>query len=278
MIRTLLFRLLTELSSRPIIARWLGFFAKSKYSKVLIPLFASHFRIAVSEAEKSIEEYASLNEFFIRKLRPGARPINTDADQVVSPVDGAIAAIGEINWNDEFVVKGQRYSIKDLLQDNNVAASFIGGAFIVIYLSPSNYHRIHSPVDGLVTAHQRIPGKIYPVHDASMRMMPKVLSRNARLITYFSTPSGAFACVKVGAMNVSSIQYSTGESPPTAVMKGDDLAFFEFGSTVILCWERNTMRLIESIKVDMAIRMGESIGTLIHIVHSLESDKHIPHE
>ncbi|HZG78214.1 MAG TPA: archaetidylserine decarboxylase [Paenibacillus sp.] len=258
-----LFRALTELSSRPSIARMAGAFAKSAASRRLIPRFAAFYRIAIEEAEHGIEKYATLNDFFIRKLKPGARPVDPDERAVVSPVDGLVAETGTIRPDRTFLVKGQSYTVDELLNGSPHAARYMDGTFAVIYLSPANYHRIHSPVEADVIESDRIPGAVYPVNDPSLRLMRRVLSRNVRLVTYLQSEGGATtALVKVGAMNVASIRYAAGDQPPSHVAKGEELAYFEFGSTVVLLWERGRFAPSSALSPGSKVRMGEKIGEL----------------
>jgi len=258
-----IFRSLTELTSRPAIAKLVGAFAKSSASRRLIPKFAAMYRIAVEEAELSIEEYASLNDFFIRRLKAGARAVDAGERSVVSPVDGTVADAGVVGPGRAFLVKGQTYTVDELLSGSPHASRYDGGAFAVIYLSPSDYHRIHSPIDAAVIESDRIPGKVYPVNDPSMRLMRKVLSRNARLVTYLESCGTTTALVKVGAMNVGSIQYAAGDRPPERIKKGEELAYFEFGSTVVLLWEKGAFVPSEKLAVGAKLRMGEKIGDIL---------------
>ncbi|MCI3919943.1 archaetidylserine decarboxylase [Paenibacillus sp. TRM 82003] len=256
------FRLLTELTSRKSVARAAGAFAKSPVSRRLIPRFASLYRIPVEEAERELAEYASLNDFFIRRLKSGARPIDPDPQSVVSPVDGTVAETGPVTSDRVFFAKGQAYTVDELLNGSPHASRYDGGMFAVIYLSPSNYHRIHAPVDATVIEFERIPGAVYPVNDPSMRLMKQVLSRNARLVTYLEHGKSTIALVKVGAMNVGSIQYAGGPEAPERVAKGEELAFFEFGSTVVLLWERGSFHPADALRAGATVRMGEKIGDI----------------
>ncbi|WP_274363842.1 archaetidylserine decarboxylase [Paenibacillus thermotolerans] len=256
------FRLLTQLTSRPLLARMTGAAAKSRMSRMLLAKFASFYRIDIAEAEKPLTEYESLNDFFTRRLRPDARPIDPDEASLVSPVDGLVVETGEIQAGKLLPVKGQDYTAEQLLGGSPHASRYERGTFVVIYLSPSNYHRIHSPVDGTVLEWDRIPGTVYPVNDRGMRLMPQVLSSNARLVTYIRHPSGVVGLVKVGAMNVSSIQYARQEGPPESVRKGEELAFFEFGSTVVLLLEKHMFTPDAWLRAGAPVRMGQRIGTL----------------
>jgi len=254
------FRLLTELSSRKWISKLTGIFAKSKMSRVLIPQFVKMYGIRTEEAEKPVTEYETLNEFFTRRLKPHLRPIDPSPLAVVSPVDALITGAGRIESGTIVNVKGQDYSVDDLLNRSPRTINYTHGHYVVLYLSPSDYHRIHSPVTGTIIETEHIPGKVYPVNDFGMRHMRRVLSRNERLITYIQHELGEIAVVKVGAMNVSSIRYVS--PPPKQLQTGDELAYFEFGSTVVLLMENDTFEPRAGLKPGDKVRMGEALGTL----------------
>lgn len=254
------FRLLTELSSRKAISRVTGAFAKSKFSRRLIPWFASTYGIPVEHAEKPVSEYASLNDFFTRRLKPGLRPVDTTPDTLVSPVDALITGMGPIKEGLMLEVKGQDYTVEELLNNSPRTVNYKDGFFFVLYLSPSDYHRIHVPVCGKILEKEHIPGKVYPVNDFGLTHMTRVLSRNERLVTYIRHVYGEVAVAKVGALNVSSIQYV---SPlPDKLESGGDLAYFEFGSTIVLLMENGTFDPKQSLKLGSKVKMGESLGVL----------------
>ncbi|MCS7458900.1 archaetidylserine decarboxylase [Paenibacillus doosanensis] len=254
------FRLLTELSSRKSISRLTGAFAKSRASRGLIPRFAKIYGIPMQDAEKQWTEYASLNDFFTRRLRQGLRPVNTAEHTLVSPVDAAITGMGPISEGLIVNVKGQDYTVEELLNHSPRTVNYKNGFYFVLYLSPTDYHRIHTPVDGVIIEKEHVPGKVYPVNEFGLRQMRRVLSRNERLITYMDHEGGEIAVVKVGAMNVSSIKYV---SPlPDRLSRGDELAYFEFGSTVVLLMETNTFKSRDDLKVGSKVKMGEALGTV----------------
>ncbi|UQZ86572.1 Phosphatidylserine decarboxylase proenzyme [Paenibacillus konkukensis] len=254
------FRLLTELSSRKSISRLTGAFAKSRASRGLIPRFAKIYGIPMQDAEKQWTEYASLNDFFTRRLRQGLRPVNTAEHTLVSPVDAAITGMGPISEGLIVNVKGQDYTVEELLNHSPRTVNYKNGFYFVLYLSPTDYHRIHTPVDGVIIEKEHVPGKVYPVNEFGLRQMRRVLSRNERLITYMDHEGGEIAVVKVGAMNVSSIKYV---SPlPDRLSRGDELAYFEFGSTVVLLMETNTFKSRNDLKVGSKVKMGEALGTV----------------
>ncbi len=258
-----MFRLLTELSSRKWVSRLTGSFAKSRASRALIPKFIQAYRIPAEEAEKPLQDYHTLNEFFTRRLQPSARPVDADPMSLVSPVDALITAMGPLN--DQLIpnVKGQDYTLDELLNHSPRLESYRDGYMFVLYLSPRDYHRIHAPVTGRQTEREYIPGKVYPVNDRSMVNMRSVLSRNERQITYISHHYGEVAVAKVGALNVSSICYA--DETRTSWNKGDELAYFEFGSTVVLLMQKHTFEPNELLTVGSRVKMGEKLGTLLDL-------------
>ncbi|OBR62941.1 phosphatidylserine decarboxylase [Paenibacillus oryzae] len=256
-----LLRALTELSSRKWISRITGGFAQSTLSRHLIPRFAKIYGIPVEEAEKELAQYRTLNEFFTRRLKPGKRIIHSGPRSVISPVDALITGAGDIQAGTILNVKGQNYSIDELLGGSKRADHYRNGYYMVLYLSPSDYHRIHSPISGDVMERVHLPGKVYPVNDFGLRHMPRVLSRNERLITYIRHQGGEAAVVKVGAMNVSSIQYVQQDSDK--LTKGEELAYFQFGSTVVLLLEDGTFMPGEGIRTGARVKMGDPLGELI---------------
>jgi len=261
-----LLRAMTELSSRKWISRLTGAFAKSAFSRRLIRRFARTYRISIQEAEKKIEEYSSLNEFFTRRLKPGARPIDEAADALISPVDARVAACGTIQDGTLLQVKGQDYTLDELLGASPRIPQYRDGCYWVLYLSPTDYHRIHSPCTGKVVETDHLPGRVYPVNEFGLTFMRRVLSRNERLVTYILHEHGELAVVKVGALNVSSIRY-VNDPPPQSLTRGDELAYFEFGSTVVLLTENGTLAPREDLKAGDTVKMGERLGTLIERQH-----------
>jgi phosphatidylserine decarboxylase len=255
-----LLRLMTELSSHRWLSRLMGAFSHSRLSRFMIPVFIRSYHIPAAEAEKTAGEYRTLNEFFSRRLKPGMRPIASGDQAVASPVDAMITAMGEINCGTIMNVKGQDYTLEDLLNHSPHLELYKKGYYFVLYLSPTDYHRIHSPLTGQLQESDYIRGRAYPVNDFGMRHMKSVLSRNERLITYIAGSYGETAVVKVGAMNVSSIRYT--DENATEWQRGDDLAYFEFGSTVVLLLESGTFTPDPGLAVDTKVKMGELLGAM----------------
>lgn len=253
-----------------------GKMTNSSWSKAVIKMYSKKFNIDVDEAEKTLDAYADLNEFFTRRLKEGARPIDTREHIVVSPVDGVISQFGKINKDKIIQAKGIDYSIKDLIGESK-SESFVNGQFMVIYLSPSHYHRIHMPTKGAVESFEYIPGRLYPVNRLGVEHVNGLFTKNERLTTYYDVQGKKAALVKVGAFIVGSIKISYRENvhllhrgepyqeeitEKLLIEKGEEVGLFEFGSTVILLFEENTITFDEKIRFGDSVKMGESIATL----------------
>lgn len=258
-----------------LLSRTMGRLAASSGSRWLIPWYARTFDIDTDEAEQPLAGYVSLTDFFTRRLQAGRRPIDPEETSVVSPVDGTIAEFGVIKDGALLQAKGKSYTAAALLGDAAKARLFEDGAYITIYLSPRDYHRIHSPVNGQVAGASYIPGRLFPVNSFGVRAVEQLFARNERLITYLEGRVGSVAVVKVGATMVGSaraaydpdlrthrrpskIEHRTLDGPH--VNKGDELGWFEFGSTVILFFERGQVRLRSDLNLGQSILMGQSIG------------------
>ncbi len=248
-----------ELSGNRFNSYLLKAFTKSKISKILNKSFVKVYNIDEKEMEKPLHEYKSLQELFIRNLKDEARPIDQGPNSVVSPVDGILANVGEITDKCTFHVKNQDYSLSEMLGNKKRAEKYKNGTYIILYLSPSHYHRIHTPVSGTVVGKWALGNKSYPVNELGLKLGKRPLSKNFRFITEVRLHNEKhYALVKVGAMNVNSIH-------PTfkgdEVEKGKEMGYFSFGSTVVLLFENNTITLVDSIKTPMDVKVGMKIGS-----------------
>lgn len=254
-----LYRLMIELTNRRWTSALLQSFAQSKWSRWAIPSFSRIYNINEREMERELKEYPSLHEFFIRRLKEGARITDESPDSVVSPVDAVIENIGSIQSSRIITVKGKDYSISEMLGENK-AKKYTDGTYMIFYLSPSHYHRIHSPVTGKVADQWVLGSKSYPVNKWGLKYGRSTLSKNYRSITEVMHGTASIAIVKVGAMFVNSIELiHEGDQ----LEKGKEMAYFTFGSTVILLFEKGRFELNPSIKAPAHIKVGERIGNIL---------------
>lgn len=248
--------------------------APAKVHQAVMRVFAHQFRVDMNEAEHGFDAYRTFGEFFARGLKPGLRPIDPDERAVVSPVDGAVSQAGAIEGGECVQAKGITYSVSALLDDPEAGRAFEGGSFATLYLSPRDYHRIHAPLDGAIEGYTYVPGELWPVNPTSVRTKRALFCVNERLITHLQTRAGRVAVVAVGATCVGRIRAAYDDvvthqggargahryAQPIAIKKGDELARFEMGSTVILLFERGRVALSPALIPGAVVRLGRRIG------------------
>jgi phosphatidylserine decarboxylase len=253
--------------------------------------FARAVGIDLSEAEHPLEEYGSLNEFFVRRLRPGARSWPAGDRVLASPVDGIVGQLGRVERGRVVQAKGRWYSAAELLADPDAAEAYDGGSFVTLYLSPRHYHRIHAPCGGAIGRAEHLPGALLPVNAAAVAHVPDLFSRNERLVAYLDGALGKVAVVAVGAYNVGRIsaafdpEWTGGEAttgaataragsvtnrrgaagmahlydPPVPVEMGDEIMAFHLGSTVVLVLEPDAPPLRADLRPGAPILLGEPL-------------------
>ena len=264
-----------------LLSRLVGKVAGAKLPRFLlhfiIKMLIRVYKIDMSLFRLHVNEFTTLNEFFTRALKEGARTVDPAPESVISPVDGTLLNFGEITEGRLMQAKGEGSSLDDLIDIPGFRKRFMGGTYVTIYLSPKDYHRIHSPLAGTIRGYSYIPGKLYPVNSYAVNNIERLFSRNERLITYIETEKTMFAVVKVGATNVGSIRVTykeeirTNARQPAAsevfmnghlIEKGEELGHFEFGSTVIVLFEKDMVRL-NSLTQYQHVHYGEALGNLL---------------
>ncbi|RFB17595.1 phosphatidylserine decarboxylase [Bacillus sp. HNG] len=254
-----LYRFFIELTNHRLSSALLRKFSQSRVSAILIPSYAKIYNINQAEMEKNLSDFVTLHDLFVRQLKIDSRRIDSNENTVTSPVDAVIEETGMITANKEMIVKNKHYSIQEMLGDEDSLDKYIGGTFVILYLSPSHYHRIHSPISGVITKQWELGWKSYPVNRLGLKYGKDPLSKNYRKITEIRANNSYVAVVKVGAMFVNSIE-TTHRSD--FVKKGEEIAYFSFGSTVILLFEKDRFTISPEISSSINIKMGEVLGTL----------------
>jgi phosphatidylserine decarboxylase len=248
----------------------------------MLSRFAGIYGIDVTEAEKPLEAYADFDEFFTRKLRAGLRPIDQTPGSVVSPADGKVVESGLVTAGKLIQAKGTLFDLATLLGDEAAAARLEGGAYAITYLSPKDYHRVHSPVAGRVIGWQHIPGTLFMVGAQSVRLEPGLFIRNERFVTLIDMDGGGLcavvmvAAIGVGHVTVSyDVEVATHQpqflraavrsrryEQPRPIGRGEELGVFHLGSTTIAVFEPGRVELSPAQPGD-AVKMGVAIGTMI---------------
>ena len=232
--------------------------------------FAKAYNIDLAEAEKPLEDYRSIGDLFTRKLKDDVRPIGSG---LVHPCDSKIAEAGVIQNGKITQVKGIEYHVPALLQNDEMASRFTGGSYVTYYLCPTDYHRVHTPLDLTIEWVGHIPGAFWPVNSWSVRNVDQLYSINERVAMVFRTNEGeSLALVMVAATNVGSISISfddrintevrpkgrkkseyvyggdtfhSSKEPvapskhePVHLKKGDEVGVFSMGSSVVMLLDK----------------------------------------
>lgn len=277
-----LFAKLQYLVPQHLLSRAAGWVARSEKSWIkntFIQWFVKRYHVDMSQAvEENPLAYKCFNDFFTRALKPGARPIDFSEKSIVCPADGAVSQLGDINDGRIFQAKGQDYTTQELLGgDALLAEEFAAGRFATIYLSPRDYHRVHMPYGGKLRKMIAVRGDLFSVNTATASHVPRLFSRNERLVAIFDTDIGPMAMVLVGAMIVAGIETVwAGEVAPVKgsietteyqnavdvveLAKGDEMGRFKLGSTVVVLFAKDKMHWNPVYEAGSPTVMGAKLG------------------
>ncbi len=253
-------------SESPLFSRLYGLYMKSFLSKKKIASFIQDYRIDPSEFILSPEKFRSFNDFFIRHLKIECRPI--DKAPLIIPADGRYYFFQNIDSAEGFLVKGKKFTLPALLQDEALADEYAGGSMVIARLCPTDYHRFHFPCDCIPGETKLINGYLYSVNPVAVKQNIDIFTQNKRTITTLSTEHmGNILFLEIGATNVGSIEQTF--SPGKFYRKGEEKGFFSFGgSALILLFKPNTIvfspDLIEKSESGKEIRclLGQSMGSI----------------
>jgi len=265
--------------SNPILSRFYGRIAELRLPKpilrALIQGYIRKFNVNMDEVEKDLQDFDCMDSFFTRTLREGARSISEDPSHIIACADGKLLAPGPISQGALIQAKGHEYSVAELIGDDELAAKLEGGFAYTIYLSPRDYHRVHTPVGGKVVSYRYIPGQLLPVFPFARENVDRLFCRNERLIIRMETQSGTAVVVFVGATFVGKISMSfaplrtnTGVSSegevlldaPVELRAGEELGAFHMGSTTVVLHE-GSFEVTPGLSDDTEIMLGTTIGT-----------------
>ncbi len=265
--------LLTNRIPRAALTRFMGWFSKIENPFVRdasIACWRLFSDLDLSEAKKT--EFKSLHDCFTRELRPGLRPVDPDPHVVVSPSDGIIGAHGRIQDSELFQIKGAPYSLLDLLGDPALVERHRNGRFLTLRLTSSMYHRFHAPFDVRIERVTFIHGDVWNVNPIALKRVERLFCKNERAVIETRLPTGeALTLVPVAAILVASLRLhfldltlnaqSRGPSVfpcATDVRKGDELGWFEHGSTIIVL-APDDFEFCDGVAEGTRIRAGEKL-------------------
>lgn len=252
------------LAKRKFISRSYGKKMDRPSSTKKIKKFVTTLGIDMSESQKPITEFTSFNDFFYRKLKPESRPIG---EGLVSPGDGRLLAFENISDVHSFFVKGREFTLREFLNDKNLAEKHQNDSLLILRLAPNDYHRYHFPYQGTVSEINPIKGDYFSVSPYALASnFAKVFCENKREYCTLSTKEkGEIIIAPVGATMVGGIIETY--APNTTIKKGEEMGYFAFGgSTVVLLINKSKVKIDPDImentknKIETYVKMGETIG------------------
>jgi phosphatidylserine decarboxylase len=251
---------------RPAFSRWYGWRMSKPESAARVEPFVRKYGLDPADFADPLPSFRSFNEFFFRKLKPAARPI--DPAPVVFPADGRHLGFPDISAIDSFFVKGQTFDLAALLGDAALAARYAKGSLVLSRLCPVDYHRFHFPAAGVPSETRMINGPLFSVSPIALAQNLSYLWTNKRTLTELKTEDfGTILLLEIGATCVGTIRQTF--TPGEAVEKGSEKGCFAFGgSSTITIFEPGAVKLADDLlehsarQTELYARMGSSLATI----------------
>ena len=260
----------------------LGFLANSQIrivKNILIKAFIAFYKPNLDEAIHSdIKKYSSYNDFFSRKLKVDARRIDESEEVIISPVDGEIVDHGYIINNQLIQAKKYNYEFEELTGEKD-SREYENAYFITIYLAPTDYHRIHCPFDAKISNSIHLGSSLIGVNKNAQQSIPNLYVKNERSVLHLISDNFEYVLVSVGASVVGSIvpfwsnndktsrseliqDWRNGPQEERLIKKGEELAHFRMGSTVILIFKDSDLLDLDSLKENKLVKFGDKLVRL----------------
>jgi phosphatidylserine decarboxylase len=231
-----------------------------------IPKFVESYKgqINLAEVKYPLEHFKTFNEFFIRELKPGSRPIaSAEHDNIaVCGADCRLMAFKSVDDSSRFWIKGRKFSVQGLLGKEMCSSAFADGTLVIFRLAPQDYHRFHLPVSGTIEQFVNIPGCLFTVNPIAVNSKYcNVFTENKRVVSIISTVDfGKVAFVAIGATMVGSINFT--KKKGDYFKKGDEFGYFSFGGSTVICvFEKDSIAIDE----DLLSNSTRSLETLVTV-------------
>lgn len=253
------------LSRRPVSALY-GYIQKHPKSRKHIQDFIEQYDIDLNQVITPSGGFDSFNDFFIRRLKPGQRPVASDSRRFISPADSRLQVF-DLGQTGRIRVKGMNISLAGLLGSPTRPPPWQGGTVMVFRLAPCDYHRFGYAADGIQGKIHTVGGHFHSVNPLALRHKPDILMTNFRQWCFMQSPRwGTLIQIEVGAMMVGSIeQHLPGGGP---CRRGREKGYFQFGgSTVVVVLEPGRIEVDEDIRrhsaqgIETLVRYGEAVGS-----------------
>ncbi len=251
---------------RPALSRLYGGLQQHRCSRSKIQGFVEQYRIDLSEVIVPQAGFDSFNDFFIRQLKPAARPVDANPGCLAAPADSRLQAV-ELNKDTRIVVKGMQWRLSQLLGTTALDAQFCQGLCLCFRLAPCDYHRFGYADDGMQGPVHTRYGPLHSVNPLAQRHKEDTLATNYRQwCLVCSAHFGTLIQVEVGALMVGSIVQC--QPHGGYCRKGAEKGYFQFGgSTVLLILEPGRINVDTDIVnysrrgIETRVRYGEAVGT-----------------
>jgi phosphatidylserine decarboxylase len=262
-------RLVNRLVSRnSLFSSLFGWWQNGAWTQRNVEPFIRTYGMNPAEFQEDPKNFSSFNDFFIRRLKPDARPIPPNHNIAVLPADARYLFFQNIAECDGYLVKGKKFSLSSLLKDEALAAQYSRGAMAIARLCPTDYHRFHFPIDNTPGDTRLINGFLYSVNPLALKQNIHIFSENKRTLCALQTKAfGQVLFMEVGATNVGSIHQTY--TPHQPCLKGDEKGYFSFGaSSIILLFEQGRIAFDDDLlkasrqKIEIKGLMGQSMGIL----------------
>ncbi len=252
---------------RPFFSKWYGRRMSTSKSAARVMPFIDQYSLDAEDFADAPESYRNFNEFFFRKLKSSARPVDPDETTVVFPADGRHLGFQKASEITGVFVKGQKFDLPTLVGDAALAQKYADGTLVLSRLCPVDYHRFHFPAAGVPGISHLIEGPLFSVNPIALRQKLAYLWTNKRTVTTLETDHfGTVICMEIGATCVGTIQQTY--TPRHHVGKGCEKGFFAFGgSSTLTLFEPGAVRLDEDLRMhsshqtELYARMGSRMGS-----------------
>ncbi|WP_146602560.1 archaetidylserine decarboxylase [Novipirellula aureliae] len=260
---------LNLLVKRALFSHWYGWKMDRPSTRRKIAAFIQDYGLDANEFERQVDDFANFNEFFYRKLKPEARPIDPDPSSIAFPADGRHLCVPDLSQCDGLFVKGEMFDLATLLNDKHLSEQYAQGSLLLSRLCPVDYHRFHFPVAGVPGSTRQINGPLYSVNPIALCQNIHILTTNKRCLTELETESfGKVLLIEIGATCVGSVCQTYAEG--VRVAKGDEKGYFRFGgSSTITIFEPGRIQfdhdLVENSRRNRELyaRFGDHMGVSI---------------
>ena len=255
---------------RPFFSKWYGQRMDKPSSTSCVEPFIANYGLEPADFADAPSSYRSFNEFFYRKLKSSARPIDANESSVVFPADGRHLGFSRASEIAGVFVKGQKFDLTALLGDRELASRYADGSLVLSRLCPVDYHRFHFPVAGIPGETRLIDGPLFSVNPIALRQRLAYLWTNKRTITQLKTEHcGTVLCLEIGATCVGTICQTF--TPGQPVAKGTEKGYFAFGgSSTLTLFEPGMVNLEADLlgnstqQIELYARIGSQMGHLAH--------------